>query len=393
MKTRRSPAVFPVLIVLAVTGSSPSRSATTVPPGQQALDQAFRFASAIRTDPRDMDQAQEGVVQDYAAIGAWEAAAAAAQRMQGWRRGTATADLATLLARAGKKDEAHRQVEIAEAVRVATSGWQERRIAAYVAQALATLGETERAITLASDVARGDREYQGRAASTLAAADATAGRFDAGMSRLAHMAGDSDLETAWWRTSGFLGMAQSTGLTAAQRRQALDAARTAADQVPGWKKAEALESIAEEYRTQGHGEQAREALSAATSTLEAQPDTLLSKAALLSELGSAWGEAGEPARGARLLDQAGRLIPAAQEIERPALYAHLAAGWHLLGNPDRAWAEWDRALTSAADLVNARPRALAITQICRSIGRRNVPLTSASQARLDTLYAGLRDPW
>ena len=393
MKTRRSPAVFPVLIVLTLAGSSPSQSATTMTSGQEALDQAFRFATAIRTDPRDRDQAQEGVVQDYARTGAWEAAAAAAQRMEGWRRGTATADLATLLARAGRMAEARVQLERAEAVRVATGGWQERRIAAHVAQTLAALGETERARALAAELARGDREYQGRAAATLATADAAGGGFDAGMTRLATMTGDADLETAWWRTAGFLGLARQTGLPAEQRRQALDAARAAADQVPGWKRAEALESIAEEYRVQGRQDKAVEALHAAATVLEAEPDTLITKGALLSNLGRAWGEAGEKAKGTQVLEKAAALVAQTQPIEQPALYANVAASWHALGEPATAWTYWDRAFDAAAGLTNARPRALAITQVCRSIGREKVALTPATQTRLDTLFDGLRDPW
>lgn len=393
MKTRRSPAVFPILTVIAVAGFGTARAEGTVVPGQEALDQAFRFATAIRTDPKDRDLAQEGVVQDYVRIGAWDAAIAAAGRMEGWRRGTATADIATALARAGRVSEARQQLEVAEAVRVATGGWQERRIAAHVAQALAALGDTGRARTLAQELARGDREYQGRAAATLASTDAATGRFDDGMRRLASLAGDTDLESAWWRTIGFLGVARQASLPAEQRRKALDAARQAAEQVPGSKKAEALEKIATEYAAQGQRDQALEALAAATSSLEAQPDTLITKAALLSDLARGWGEVGEPARGLPLLDKATALIPQFQSIERPALSAHLAASWHALGKPEVARARWIEALDTAGGLVNARPRALAIAQICRAMGREHVALSVEARSRLDTLYAGLRDPW
>jgi hypothetical protein len=43
--------------------------------------------------------------------------------------------------------------------------------------------------------------------------------------------------------------------------------------------------------------------------------------------------------------------------------------------------------------VNARPRALAAVDICRSLARNRVDVKAGMQGRLDALLAGLRDPW
>ena len=48
---------------------------------------------------------------------------------------------------------------------------------------------------------------------------------------------------------------------------------------------------------------------------------------------------------------------------------------------------------AAADLTNARPRALAVTAVCRQMGRNGVEPNPETKVRLDALLAGLDDPW
>jgi hypothetical protein len=54
---------------------------------------------------------------------------------------------------------------------------------------------------------------------------------------------------------------------------------------------------------------------------------------------------------------------------------------------------FDTALSEAESLVNARPRALAVVAVCRSMGRSGFELDEATRSRLDALFAGLKDPW
>ena len=104
----RTPALCTLTVLLTLHAGS------TAP---EALDWAFRFASAIVSDPKDMGKAQAAVVWDYATLGDWREATDAADRVEGWRRGTSYADLAMALAKAGRKDEARALVEKAERFR------------------------------------------------------------------------------------------------------------------------------------------------------------------------------------------------------------------------------------------------------------------------------------
>jgi tetratricopeptide (TPR) repeat protein len=173
----------------------------------------------------------------------------------------------------------------------------------------------------------------------------------------------------------------------------LASARTAANSIPTWKKAEALQSIADEYRKQGFAAEAREAVAEAEGILVALPDTMPIKAPLLSNCARAWGELGRKSRARELLSRVEALAPTVQPIERPMVYANAASSFAAVGDKASARRLYGVAFDEAGTLVNARPRALAVVEICRSIGKSGVNLDDATRARLDTLFAGLKDPW
>jgi hypothetical protein len=114
---------------------------------------------------------------------------------------------------------------------------------------------------------------------------------------------------------------------------------------------------------------------------------------MLAMVARAWGRIGEKDRAAGLLREAERAIANAQDIERPGIAAFVAAGWLSLGDTKEAWRIYGQAIDAAASLVNARPRALAAVEICRSVGREKAVLDPAARGRLETLHKGLKAPW
>ena len=372
----------------------PPATASNTASGVEALDYGFRFASAIRVDPKDMGRAQESVLLDYIEADALDEALARADRVEGWRRATVTADLAAALAGYGRRDEARALIARAEEQRLATEGWQERRIAAHIAQALALLGDLERSGALAAELAAGDAlQYAGRATATLAAGQAAAGDADAAMASLRRLASEQDPDAMEWRTTGYLQIARQEGLAVAKRREALDAALRSAQGLQGWKKAETLERVAEEYRRAGRNGPARAALQDAEVTAGHLPSSMPVKAPLLSRLAAGWARLAQKERATALLEQAQALAPAAPPIDRPAIYAGIASTRLQSGDEAGARRSFAQALSETEALVNARPRALAAVEICRSLGRSRLPLDAGTRARLDSLLAGLREPW
>lgn len=389
--------LFGVLLIGLVPGWLGAESVAQSPesaPATKALDYAFRFASAIDPDPKDKARAQQMVVQAYAEVGELDQAIRYAGKIDGWRRGVAYADLATLLALEGEPQRARELIKQAEEVRRTIDDWQNPRIAAHVAGALAVLGDVEPAETISSSVAAGDpRQYAGRAAATAATALAADGRFDEALERLAAFEGERDIEVSWWRTSGYLAIAKTATLSRDQRRQALDAARRSADAVPGGKRIDALQQIADGYAEQGASEAAIEALETAAVLLDGVSDEMPMKVPLEAMLGRAMARVGETDRAIELLEAALTGVPRNMPIEQPAIYATIASGYLAAGDEKRSRQIYDKALGTAEGLVNARPRALAVVSIGISMGRDGINLDAATLQRLDKLYRGLTAPW
>jgi tetratricopeptide (TPR) repeat protein len=369
-------------------------ASTSSPSSRDAFDYAFKFASAIVSDPKDMGKAQEAVVWDLTSEGAWRDAELSAAKVEGWRRGTAYADLATALAKAGRVEEAKRVLDKAEAFRPTIEGWQNLRIASHIAAAYAALGEKEKATTLAVAVATEDaQQYGGMSTATIASGLAAKGEFEGASVALDRLKDGQDLDDAWWRTVGYVDMSRQKSLSREDRVKAVTAARSSAEGIPGWRKAEALESIADEFRKLGLAAEAKDAVRDAQAILVALPDTMPIKAPLLSNCARAWAGLGDTGTARELLTRVTSLAPMVQEIERPAVYANAASSFAAMKDTVAAKRLYEQALQEAATLVNARPRALAVVEICRSIGKSGIGLDEPMRVRLNELYAGLKDPW
>lgn len=384
----------PLAASILLTICSLAVAAPGSPPGAAAFDQAFRFASAITVDPNDMMLAQESVVLDLGAAGGLDRALELAAKVEGWRRGVVYAELATMLAGAGRPDDARAAVAKAETVRAETSGWQNPRIAQHIANAWAALGEVDRAASISGAAAPEDRQYLGRPAATHAVALGRAGRFDEAMRRLAELDAQTDPDVTWWRTWGYTELVRLPALAAPQRAAARTAAQRSAGAIAGWRQGEALEQLADAALDRGDKASARALLAEAEAIVRAQSDQALPvKAPLLAAIARDWAAAGEPARAKAALDEARKAAAAAQPIDQPAAQADLANAAAVLGDRAAAGRGFSEALARAATLENARPRALAVVEVCRAIGRAGLPLDEATRAQLDRIYAGLKDPW
>ena len=398
---RSAAAVATMALVACTSGASADlvQPTTAAPatksvagPALDALDYAFRFASAIKSDARDRAKAQELALGEYAAAGAYDEAARRAPEIDGWRRGMVYAGLATQLAKAGRADEARDYVRKAEAVRAETTGWENPRISAQVAEALALLGDKENAARITADIAAADPiQYAGRAAAVEAVATAAHGDFTAAMDRLRALEQNDDLDTAWARTSGYLALARRTDASRAARLQALDAARASAERLPFERRLDGLLQIAPEYKELGREGDAKKSVAAAATVLEkaARAEAIPG----LIAVGQTWGEIGETKKGGKALKEAEGLIPQALSIDQPGLLARIASGYRLLPDPESAHRLDVAAVDNAAGMLLSRPRALALSAICRQMGKEGVVPDEALRARLDGLLAGLGDPW
>jgi tetratricopeptide (TPR) repeat protein len=359
-----------------------------------ALDFGFKFASAIETDPKGKGAAQTGIVLAYLKRGEIEAAMRDAANVEGWWRGVALAEVAVKFADEGRDDEARELIRRAEEVRSTVNGWENPRISSHIAHAHALLGDVDRTRETAKKVAEEDsREYTGQAVAAVAESLAEKGDYDRAMAELDVLEGDQELLTAWWRTSGYLAIARKRDFTDQQRANALEAAKSAAVAVPGWQRVDALRLVAEELHALGRHAAAVETLDTAESIFEPEEDQPGRPPTLLSELASSWARVGEEKRARALLEEAEKSTQRLPVIDQPGLEARIAMAYMELGDEAAGRRTLDIALERAAKLTNARPRALALVEICRQAGLYGLELSAADRTRLDSLLAGLVAPW
>lgn len=379
---------IPAATLLLALAAAPSG------PGLPAFEQAFRFASAIKTDPKDMAMAQEAVVLEIAHYVSIDEAIRRADQVEGWRRGVVYAELAKELALAGRTEEAKAFVDKAERVRRGESDWPNPRIASHIARALAVIGEQGEAQRITTALEGGDRQYSGRSGATAALGLARAGDYDGAMAQLRALEGQQDPDAIWARTTGYVEVGSQARLTKEQRAEALTAARASANDIAGWRRAEALIEVAEAQAKLGEKTAAAATLKEAQSILVAQSGKVLTiKGPLLAECGRIWALIGDAKKATAALQLAEQAAPETLNIEQPAIYAQAAGPYLAVGRPDEAARLWDKALSLAEGLTNARPRALAVVEICRAMGRAGYAIPEATQARIQALYAGLKDPW
>lgn len=381
-------ALMTAAIVAAIASAPSTPKAGSDLAGEAALDYAFRFATAV-DDVKDRAKAQESAIDAYLELGLLDAAERRAAEIDGWRRGVSLGRIAALHARAGRTDRARELVAAAEGTSAEVRDWGRDRVLAQVAEVRALLGETERTREIAGRLIANDpRTYEGRATVAVAWSQASEGEVEGAARTMAALDGSVDLYVTWWRTEGYLDLARRSDLDPALRAEFLEKARASSAAIDGWKRAEALQRLAETLAGADRREEAVQALETAEEILLLQPETMSLKGPLLADLARSWNALGERDRALGLIATAERALErVASVVERPAALARVAAAHAALGRP----ADAERLVTAAIDqavaLQNPRPRALALSAICRETGRRGLALDQDVRARFDPALA------
>jgi tetratricopeptide (TPR) repeat protein len=374
-------------ILMALISSCETRpSAAKSRLGLEALTHAYNFATAIHEDPDDKARSQAMVVVDMAELGWCDEALARVGRINGWHQGTALADVAYHLARTGRSDEARPLLTKAVAVAKLAKDWYEPRIYAHVAQARAALGEVDQAEALSKGM---DRDEFFKVTTAAAAGFAQAGKFEEAMARLHALDDSKHFEATWPRTMGYLHIAQQPELRNDQRDQALLAARRSANTTIGPRRTDALIAVADAYRKSGNGKTAQDVLELVSVGLKPEELDAQRRHFSIAGLAGAWGRLGQRQRAVSLLQGSLSCLDRMQDIDRPIACALVAGAYADAGEHERAWAVYQQAVTLAGTLKNARPRALALVEICRSVGRHQLEFLPEIRQQLDQLLKGL----
>ncbi len=380
------------MLIQAILCSVLVAPAPTVP---EALDWAHRFANGIQSDAKDRERSQEAVVLDIAMHGALDDAAKRADSIEGWRRGVAYAEIAKMMAKAGRASDAKSLLAKAATVSSPAQGWEGPRIESHIAQAQALIGGIDDASPSATRLEEQDElQYRGLNGVLRASAHTVRGELAAAMTQLDAAGQDTAIEIAWPLTQAYLDVARHPKARPADRRKALDAARESANRAKEVvSRLDALDMVAEGYRVAGFSDSAVQVLDEFHGLVVKLPDTTILKGTYLASEARTRAKLNDRAASMRSLADAEAIASQAYAIDRPAVVANVAAGYFVAGDAAKSAALLNDALTAAEKLVNARPRALAFVEIGRVLGRFDVPMTAPVRARFDAALRGLKDPW
>ncbi len=357
-----------------------------------ALEWAFEFASAIRTDQWDRGRAQAEVVLAAAEVGRLDQARAWADAVTGWRRGVVYAELAVPLARRGQEAEARALLAKAEEMSQRIQDWTGPRVAAHVAAAYAALGQRDRSAQIS---ARLEGEEKLKSLPVAVAPLVEAGDFDAAMELLRNVTEGHPFDVRLAQVRAYLSLAQHPALAmqTGKRKRAALAALATVEKLPVDVRVETAVKAAELFRGMGLRTEAQRVLAEVEAILVPSRSQPLERAPRVVKLALAWERLGERARCRQLLQEALVGVEQAQDIDQPMVYAAVAGGYAAVRAEHQARQHFATGLDLAAQLINARPRALAVVELCRAMGVAGMTLTKAEQGRLQALYDGLGAPW
>jgi hypothetical protein len=357
------------------------------------LDFGFEVAATIPRKPHanDRAKAEEIAALGYLEIGRPQRAGLQALRIEGWRKGTALANIAGNFARRGDVETARKFLEVAERTADTQVEWRRDRIRAEVARALVRLGEAERA----EELTKGALPEE---AGKLTAAKALAAEsYAESLAGLDGLAASGRFELVRLALDGYVELLEANWLDAA-RRSELDARiRKSFEKLPVSIPVETLARMADLSVARGDAGRARAELGEARDRVAAArwlPDV---RCAIDARLAAVRFRSGETVEAKADAEAAGRVYDEGREriidIDRAAALRALGSAWAAMGEGTKALETYRRALDEGAVNPNSRPRAVDLSATCVSMAVAGVAPDAAFRERAEAIRQALGDPW
>jgi len=388
--------------------ASPSESAEGGARGEAAaasdedlLRFAFEVATLIPRDPhiKDRSRAQEAVVLDGIGAGRIELAADLVERMDGWRRGTAYADVAFAMAEADPNDpRIRRYLTLAANLAETAESWRKDRIRMAVARTHVRLGESAEAARIARGIA--PEEVGKIDAARAAFEDGTEmddAAFEARQAELAAVIGSGTFDLVVPALEAQVAFFRRFHADA-ERRASIEAAiREGWRSVPHSIRIDLLLDMSAIAMAAGSAGDARRLAADARGILDANRWVAESEVPILGRIAAAlaMAEADEEARAA--IAKAEEIYAARlreiYDIYRADALRPVAEAWGALDDPENARALYLRALESGVENPNARPRAIDLAATARSMATSGFQPDAEMLERMRAIRTRLGDPW
>lgn len=357
---------------------------------------AFETASAIPTDPhlRDRSRTQEKVVLAAIALGRFDDAERWLPKIEDWRRGTASADLAYQLAAKGDSPQVRSLISSAAAAAVDAGDWQSERVLMKIARVQARLGEVEAAAAIAASL----EPVEGGKVLTAISEQASGQQIDEEIARIEAAIANGRRFDEVANVIEALTLLHRRVYADEARRQRLEAATDAAWRwVPLKVRMERRGALLRNAIEANDREAAARWLAGIAEVVQGYDWAPEDRVPLLAELAQ-WRFLAGDLDGARAAADAsrrafdeGRILII--DVFRGEALRPLAEAYMVLGDRGAAAEVYSLALDEAFVNPNARPRAIDLALAAASMAQRGFEPDTATADRLKGLRQKLDHPW
>lgn len=366
----------------------------------ELLELAFAAASAFPLDPhvKNRSRAQEVVALAALELGQTKRALAYADRIVGWRRGAAYAEIAWRCALEGEVEGARpllaRAVDVAASLDLETSqDWHRDRILAGVARTHAWLGEEQEAAGYSSGLVASEVGTVEAARSARVDADG----FDEQLRRLTELASTGGFDQIRGALDACVRLHDRFYAAAELRERAEQAITSGWTKLPVQIRIELSLELAESALAHEDAVEARELLAGARALLASVPWVPEDEVALRARLGALRHRAGEPREARAEADAALALYESKRaaivDMFRAGALRPLAECFHTLGDTAVAREVYARAIEEGVLNPNSRPRADDLGATACSMAVHGVEPSEELWKRMVGIRDALGAPW
>jgi len=389
----------------AEAAAQPAKAAKPVERAALLRD-AFEVGTSIPATPHARDRARIQELAVVAAIELDESALAAdmIDRIEGWRRGAAYADLAMHLIRQNELSDVKKFLARAEASWDGEQAWQRQRVQAKIAAAYSAMGAEGEAARYEKGL---DPSETGPIAAERAKAAGTTD-LDAQLRALDEIVAQKNFDLTRNAIVVYIELLRAAWPDAAQRDAIVARLREAMVQVPNDVRVTTLCGMAEVAQARGDRVAAGKFLADADASLDEVRWHTEDRMQLRARLATGRAQAGDTAAAARMLREELAAFDAARatmiDIFRAAPLRAVAIAQakvaELETDPAAAAAlraaaleTFRRAVEEGAVNPNARPRAEDLAETSVAMARAGIDPDAALKARMLAVRAGLVAPW
>jgi hypothetical protein len=377
------------------TGAAPVRTDSALANRRALVEQAFAVACAMPGGPhaRPRARTQEDAALAAIDLGFEERAVEMAREIRDWRRAEVYARAAQRSAVEGRRDDALRLAERAQAALPIDSSWSRERAAMETAIAFELAGDPAKSAELLPLVAESDRGRVRAAAIPALAADALPAEADAFDRAIA----TKDLDMVRSAIVGWTALLRRWSADDALRARAVQALDAAIAGLPVDLRIDGNLALARTLRELGRADDAKvrlDAAIAAFASAELLPEDVAPIGAMVAEGRIAAGDrAGAEAELRRLRERFDALRPEIMTTRLARSLRSLGAAWAALGDPAMARQAFRDALDAGLVNPNGRPRAEDLVATCIAMATSGTTPDPFTAQRIEEVRAQLGEPW